>query len=64
MEDQKHTNPFEDVHRKAKAFKDRACEANKNEAELRENRLVQEAKKILDKEPGSPPNIPVPEPSS
>ncbi len=53
MEDQQYTNPFEDVHRKAKAFKDRAREANKNDAELRESRLVQEAKKILDKEPNS-----------
>ena len=64
MVDQNYTNPFEDVHRKAKAFKDRAREANKNEAELRESRLVQEAKKMLDKEPSSPPNIPAPEPSS
>ncbi len=64
MEDQKYTNPFEDVHRKAKAFKDRARKANKNDAELREKRLVQEAKEILGKEPSSPPNIPAPEPSS
>jgi hypothetical protein len=51
VEDQEYTNPFEDVHRKAKAFKDRAREANKNDAELRESRLVQEAKEILGKEP-------------
>ena len=51
MEDQEYRNPFVDVHRKAKAFKDRVREANKNDAELRESRLVQEAKEILDKEP-------------
>jgi hypothetical protein len=53
VEDQKYTNPFEDVHRKAKAFKDRAREANKNDAELRKSKLVQEAKEILDEEPSS-----------
>ena len=51
MEDQEYTNPFVDVHRKVKAFKDRAREANKSDAELRESRSVQEAKEILDKEP-------------
>jgi hypothetical protein len=51
LEDQKYTNPFEDVHRKAKAFKDRACEANKNDADLRESRLLKETKEITDKEP-------------
>ena len=51
MEDEKYTNPFVDVHRKAKAFKDHAREVNKNDAELRESRLVQEAKQILGKEP-------------
>ena len=51
MEDQEYTNPFVNVHRKVKAFKDRVREANKNDAELRESRSVQEAKKILDKEP-------------
>jgi hypothetical protein len=54
VEDQEYTNPFEDVHRKAKAFKDRAREANKNDEELRKSKLVQEAKEILDKEPSSP----------
>jgi hypothetical protein len=53
VEDQEYTNPFVDVHRKAKAFKDRAREANKNDAELRESRLMQEAKEIFDKEPSS-----------
>lgn len=51
MEDQEYTNPFVDVHRKAKAFKDQAREVNNNDAELRESRLVQEAKQILGKEP-------------
>ena len=51
VEDQQYTNPFEDVHRKAKAFKDRAREANKNDEELRKSKLVQEAREILDKEP-------------
>jgi AmiR/NasT family two-component response regulator len=51
VEDEKYTNPFVDVHRKAKAFKDLAREVNKNDAELRESRLVQEAKQILGKEP-------------
>ena len=46
-----YTNPFVDVHRKAKAFKDHAREVNKNDAELRESRLVREAREILDKEP-------------
>ena len=64
MEDQQYTNPFEDVHRKAKAFKDRAREANKNDAELRNSKLVQEAKEILDKEPNPPANISGQEPSS
>lgn len=51
MENQQYTNPFEDVHRKAKAFKERAREANKNDADLRNSKLVQEAKEIFDKEP-------------
>ena len=51
MADQQYINPFEDVHKKVKAFKDRAREANKNDAELRESRSLQEAKEIIDKEP-------------
>jgi hypothetical protein len=51
MEDQQYTNPFVEVHKKAKAFRDRAREANEKDAELRENRLAQELKGIvLDKE--------------
>jgi hypothetical protein len=53
VEDQEYTNPFVDVHKKAKAFKDRAREVNKNDAELRESRLVREAKEFLDKDPNS-----------
>jgi hypothetical protein len=48
--DQQYMNPFEDVHKKVKAFKDRAREANKNDVELRESRSVQEAKEIINKE--------------
>ena len=51
VEDQEYTNPFENVHRKVQAFKDRVREGNKNDAELRQSRLVQESKDILDKEP-------------
>ena len=51
MDDQKYTNPFADVHSKVKVLKDRAREANKNDAELRESRSVQETKEIKDKEP-------------
>ena len=51
MVDQEYTNPFADVHSKVKLLKDRAREANKKDAELRESRLVQEFKGILDREP-------------
>jgi uncharacterized protein YbjT (DUF2867 family) len=51
VDDQKYTNPYVNVHRKAKAFRDRAREANMNDAELRESRLVQEFKGIIDREP-------------
>jgi uncharacterized protein YbjT (DUF2867 family) len=44
VEDQEYTNPFSDVHRKAKAFRDRARETNENDADLRESRLEQEFK--------------------
>ena len=50
MDDQKYTNPFVDVHRKAKAFKDRVAEASRKDAELRESKVVQEATDIRDKE--------------
>ena len=64
MEIQAHLNPFEDVFRKVKIFKDRAREESRNDAELRESRLVQEAKEILGKSPSPPTNISIPEPSS
>ena len=50
MEDQGYINRFVAVYEKVKALKDRLGEANKSDAELRENELVREVKKILDKE--------------
>ena len=50
MDDQKYTNPFAEVHREVQGLKDRAREANKKDAELRESRLEREFKGILDKE--------------
>lgn len=47
LKDDSYTNRFEDVHKKVKAFKDRAREASNGDAELRENRLAQEAKDLL-----------------
>jgi hypothetical protein len=46
VKDQGYTNVFEDVHKKIKAFKDRLLEANKSNAELRENRVAQEAREM------------------
>lgn len=53
MEIQASINPFEDVYKKVKIFKDRAREESKNDAELRESRLAKEVKGlgILDKKP-------------
>ncbi len=55
MEDHGYINRYVDVHSKIKAFKDRLREANKTEAELRENSLVRETKEmeITDKESSS-----------
>jgi hypothetical protein len=53
VQDQAYTNRFVDVHEKVKAFKDRVRRANNSDAELRENRSLQEAKELLDKEPDS-----------
>ena len=50
LEDQEYINPFVDVHRKAKALRDRAREANEKDAELRESRTAQETKDIVGKE--------------
>ena len=47
---QEYTNPYVAVHRKAKDFRDHAREESKNDAELRENRLVRDAADILDPE--------------
>ena len=52
MESKEYINPFVDVHRKAKALKDRALEESKKDEELREQRLIQEAKSALDKRTG------------
>jgi hypothetical protein len=53
VDDQQYTNPFADVHRKAMAFRDRAREVAKNDAEVRESRSTREVKelRILDKKP-------------
>jgi hypothetical protein len=64
LKDQQYTNPFVDVHNKVKVFKDRLREANESDADLRESRLVQNAKEILGKSPSPPANISIPEPYS
>jgi len=51
--DQGHTNLFVEVHNRVKAFKDRVNDRNKADAELREGKLVEEAKNIRDKETNS-----------
>jgi len=51
MQDQVYTNRFVDVHEKVKIFKDRLRRANNRAAQDRDNRLVQEAKEIIDKKP-------------
>ena len=53
MADQGHTNLFVEVHNRVKAFKDRVNDRNKADAELREGKLVEEAKNIRDKETNS-----------
>jgi hypothetical protein len=53
VEDPGYTNRFSDVHRKVKTFKDRLNQRNKVDAGLREDRLVEEAKNILDNSPKS-----------
>ena len=52
MESKEYLNPFIDVHRKAKAFKDRALEESKKEEEIRKQRLIQEPQSALDKGTG------------
>lgn len=51
MERHEYENPFEEVHRKAKALKDRDRELNKRNAENREIVSAREAEEIVDKEP-------------
>ncbi len=53
VKDQGYTNRFVDVHTKVKAFKDRIRQSNETDADRRENKLAQEAKEIIDKEPNS-----------
>ena len=43
MQNEKYVNAFEDVHKKAKAFKDHARETNKKDEELREKQAVRDA---------------------
>ena len=52
MESKEYLNPFIDVHRKAKALKDRALEESKKDEEIRKLGLIQEAKSALDKGAG------------
>ena len=52
MESKEYVNPFVDVHRKAKALKDRALEESKKDEEIRKQRLIQEAKSTFDEEAG------------
>lgn len=49
MTDKNYVNPFEDVHKKVQAFRDRAREANEKDAEVRERRAEHEAVEALDK---------------
>jgi hypothetical protein len=44
MDSREYMNPFRDVHRKAKALKERAQEQLKRDQELREKRQIQETK--------------------
>ena len=51
MDDQQYTNRFEEVHSKVKVLNDQARGANERDAELRESRLKQEFKGVVDREP-------------
>jgi hypothetical protein len=50
MEDPEYTNRFVEVHKKAKAFKDRISEASNNDAEIRKTRAIQDATDVFKKE--------------
>jgi hypothetical protein len=49
MEDQEYVNAFLAVHRKAQAVRDRTNQANKINVELREKKLAEETKHLLDR---------------
>ena len=48
MEEKAYVNPFEDVHKKAKALKDLARETRAKEEQLRERRALQDVEKFFD----------------
>lgn len=50
MENPEYENPFEEVHRKVKALKDRNREVNQRDAEDREILSAREAKEISNNE--------------
>jgi hypothetical protein len=47
MENQEYINPFRDVHRKAKALKERAQQESKKDEELRKEKQIQETEALL-----------------
>jgi len=47
MEDQEYINPFRDVHRRAKALRERALEELKKDEELRKEKQIQETESLL-----------------
>jgi RNA polymerase-interacting CarD/CdnL/TRCF family regulator len=49
VENKAYINPFENVHKKAKALKDLARETREREEELREGRALLDAEKFFDK---------------
>jgi RNA polymerase-interacting CarD/CdnL/TRCF family regulator len=49
VENKGYVNPFEDVHKKARALKDLARETRKKEEELRERRALPDVEEFFDK---------------
>jgi hypothetical protein len=49
MENKLYLNPFIDVHARVQAFKQRLLEANKDDAAVRNQRILQAAKEAFDK---------------
>jgi hypothetical protein len=47
MKDLEYINPFRDVHRKAKALKERAQQELKKDEELRKEKQIQETEALL-----------------